>query len=59
MSIFDLPHIGFVIASYATALVVVALLIGMVLRDYAVLRRALSAQQPKGADPTTADDHLR
>jgi heme exporter protein CcmD len=59
MNILDQPHIGFVIASYAAAFVVVALLIGMVLRDYAVLRRALSAQQAKGEDPTAADDHLR
>jgi heme exporter protein CcmD len=58
MSILDLPHIGFVIASYVVALLVVALLIGAVMRDYSVLRRALAAQA-KGADPTAADDNLR
>jgi heme exporter protein CcmD len=59
MSLFDLPHIGFVIASYGAALVVVVLLIGWVMRDYGTLRRALAAQQAKGADPAAADDNLR
>jgi heme exporter protein CcmD len=52
MSFLDLPHIGFVIAAYAIALVVVSLLILWVLRDQQLLRRALAAYEAKGTIPS-------
>ena len=55
MSFLDLPHIGFVIASYAVAFVVVALLIGMVWRDHRSLRHALAAREAK--DASLAAEH--
>jgi heme exporter protein CcmD len=59
MSFLDLPHIGFVVASYAVALVVAALLIGMVWRDYRSLRRALAAREAKGASLAEAEPEPR
>jgi heme exporter protein CcmD len=58
MSLLDLPHIGFVIAAYAVALVVVVLLIGMVLFDYSALRRALTAHEVRSPSPSAAEDAL-
>ena len=43
MSFLDLPHIGYVIAAYGAAVIVVAALIGSFLIDHASLRRALAA----------------
>jgi heme exporter protein CcmD len=51
MSVLDLPHIGFVIAAYAVAAVVVALLIGATVLDHRALRRALAAYETKGTSP--------
>jgi heme exporter protein CcmD len=56
MSMLDLPHIGFVIAAYATGLIVVAWLIGSVLWDHAALRRALAAYEMKGMLPPGSED---
>ena len=49
MSFLDLPHIGYVIAAYGAAVIVVAALIGSILIDHASLRRALAAYGAKGA----------
>ncbi|SEE75305.1 heme exporter protein CcmD [Rhizobiales bacterium GAS191] len=54
MSPFDLPHIGFLVAAYAVAVIVVALLIGSIVVDHRSLRRALAAYATKAvgeADP--------
>jgi heme exporter protein CcmD len=59
MSFLDLPHIGFVIASYGVALIVVALLIGSIMVDYRSLRRSLAVHQVKGADSAETEDNLR
>ena len=45
MSILDLPHIGFVIAAYAIAAVVVTSLVAVIVRDHIVLRRALATRE--------------
>ena len=50
MSLLDLPHMGFVIAAYAITFVVVLLLVAWVVRDHQLLRRALAAHGPKGAN---------
>ena len=50
MSLLDLPHMGFVIAAYAITFVVVLLLVAWVVRDHQLLRRALAANCPKGAN---------
>jgi len=55
MSFLNLPHIGFVIAAYAAALAVVALLIGTILWDHRSLRRALAAHEAKGERPPGPD----
>jgi heme exporter protein CcmD len=53
MSLFDLPHIGFVIAAYAVAAIVVAFLIGLIVIDHRSLRRALATYESRAdkADP--------
>jgi heme exporter protein CcmD len=51
----DLPHIGFVIAAYAIAAVVVALLIGASVFDHRAVRRALAAYETKGAGASGSD----
>jgi heme exporter protein CcmD len=55
MSLLDLPHIGYVIAAYAIATVVIALLIGATLFEHLALRRALAAYETKGGDPSHSD----
>ncbi len=49
MTFLELPHIGFVVAAYAAALLVLILLAGAILWDHASLRRALAAYETKGA----------
>lgn len=51
----DLPHIGFVIAAYAIATAVVALLIGASVSDHRAVRRALAAYETKGAGASGPD----
>ncbi|MFI5010941.1 MAG: heme exporter protein CcmD [Hyphomicrobiales bacterium] len=51
----DLPHIGFVIAAYAIAALVVALLIGATLFDHRAVRRALAPYEARGRNPSGPD----
>ena len=56
MSVLDLPHIGFVIAAYAAALIIVTLLIGAILFDHRSLRRALAAYGTRGTGLPGSED---
>ncbi len=42
------PHAGFIIAAYAIAIVVVALLLGWVISDYIAQKRALAELEARG-----------
>jgi heme exporter protein CcmD len=58
MSVVDLPHIGFVIAAYAVAAIVVVLLIGSIIFDHKSLRRALALYETKAAGEADPDRAL-
>jgi heme exporter protein CcmD len=51
----DLPHIGYVIAAYAAAAIVVAFLIASIVSDHRALRRALGAYGTKAAGEAGLD----
>jgi heme exporter protein CcmD len=55
MSFFDLPHVGFVIAAYAVAAIVVGFLIGSIVIEHRSLRRALAVHQPRTPDAGDPD----
>jgi heme exporter protein CcmD len=54
----DLPHFGFVVAAYAIAAIVVALLIGSIVFDHKSLRRALAVYETKAAGRADPDGVL-
>ena len=52
MSFLDLPHIGYVLAAYAVAAIVVGRLIGWLAVEYRALRRALAAHGTRAVGET-------
>jgi heme exporter protein CcmD len=55
MSWLALPHIGFVLAAYGFALIVILIMIAAILRDHHALRRALAAYEARGVNAPEAE----
>jgi len=56
MSLLELPHIGYVIAAYMAAALVIAGLIGATALDYWAQRRALAAYEARQSRPQGEDE---